>query len=111
MKGEYTDLHRVNNSKGLTNCVLVLKGIQIKQTMSEVVGVTELQEMEAEVKLLKAKLEKAKDAENTSVACSRIVASVTAAQSKDGFLVTEECPPNRFHTSQSGGDGGCCVIS
>ena len=80
--------------------------------MTDVVGLTEVQEMEAEVKLLKAKLEKAKNAENTSVACSRIAASVTAAQAKDGFLVTEGSPPNVFHTSAgSGGEAGYCVIS
>ena len=76
------------------------------------VGVTELQEMEAEVKLLKTKLEKVKEAENTSAACSRIAASVTSAQAKDGFLTTEGSAPNSFHTSAgSGGEAGCCVVS
>jgi len=80
--------------------------------MSEIVGVTELQEMEAEAKLLQAKFEKVKEAENMSAACSRIATSVTSAQANDGFLTTEGSVPNSFHTSAgSGGEAGCCVVS
>ena len=80
--------------------------------MSEVVGITEVQEMEAEVKLLQAKLEKVKSAETMSTACSRIVASVNSPQPNDGFLPTEGSPPNKFHTNAgSGGESGCCIIS
>lgn len=80
--------------------------------MAEVVGITELQEMEAEVKLLTAKLDSSKKAENTSVSCSRIATSVASSQSKDGFLVTEGSAPNQFHTSAgTAGESGCCVVS
>ena len=80
--------------------------------MSEPVGAAELQEMEAEVKLLQEKLEKVKGAENMSSACSRIVTAITSSQTNDGFLSTEGSVPNKFHSSTgSGGDTGCCVIS
>jgi hypothetical protein len=80
--------------------------------MSEVIGITELQEMEAEAKLLKVKLGKVKEAENMSVACSRIVSAVNSPQANDGFLVTEGGPPNKFHSSAGGGgESGCCVVS
>ena len=80
--------------------------------MADIVSITELQEMEAEVKLLKAKDQMVKKAENTSVSCSRIVTSVSSAQAKDGFLATEGSTPNQFHTSAgASGEAGCCVIS
>jgi hypothetical protein len=80
--------------------------------MSEVVGVTELQEMEAEVKLLKRKLAKVKKAETMSTACSRIVASVNSPESNDCFLSTEGSAPNKFHSlAGSGGESGCCIVS
>lgn len=79
---------------------------------AEPVGITELQEMEAEVKLLKTKLEATKKAETTSASCSRIVASVSSAQAKDGFLLTEGSAPNQYHTSAgTAGEAGCCIIS
>jgi uncharacterized protein (DUF3084 family) len=81
-------------------------------TMAEVVGITELQEMEAEVKLLRTKLEATKKAESTSVSCSRIATNVASEQAKDGFLVNEGSAPNQFHTSAgTSGESGCCVIS
>jgi hypothetical protein len=80
--------------------------------MTEVVGITELQEMEAEVKLLQIKLEACKKAENTSVSCPRIATSVSSAQARDGFLATEGGAPNQFHTSAgTAGESGCCVVS
>ena len=80
--------------------------------MSEIVGVTELQEMEAEVKLLQEKVEKVRGAENMSTACSRIVNAITSSQTNDGFLSTDGSAPNKFHSSAgSGGDTGCCAIS
>lgn len=79
--------------------------------MSEVVGPTELQIMEADVKLLQAKFKKVKEAENMSTACSRIVASVNDKAPNDAFLVREASPPNKFHSSGAGGEGGCCVVS
>eukprot|EP00536_Pseudo-nitzschia_multiseries_P008701 jgi/Psemu1/305927/fgenesh1_kg.226_\ len=80
--------------------------------MLEVVGLTEVQEMESEVKLLTAKLEKVEKAEDMSTACSRIATSVASAQANDSFLATEGSVPNKFHTSLvSGGESGCCVIS
>lgn len=80
--------------------------------MSEIGGITELQLLEAEVALLENKLEVAKNAESTSVSCSRIAGSISAAQAKDGFLVTEGGVPNQFHTSAgTAGKKSCCVIS
>lgn len=80
--------------------------------MSEVVGITEVQEMEAEAKLLKAKLDKVKHAENMSSACSRIAQSVSSAQLDDAFLSTEGSAPNKFHLSAGGGgEAGCCIVS
>ena len=80
--------------------------------MSEVVGVTEIKEMEAEVKLLKGKLQKVKKAETMSKACSRIVASVNSPETNDSFLSTEGSVPNRFHSSAgSSGESGCCIVS
>ena len=80
--------------------------------MADIVSITELQELEAEVKLLKTKNDMVKKAENTSVSCSRIVTSVSSAQAKDGFLATEGSSPNQFHTSAgASGEAGCCVIS
>lgn len=81
-------------------------------TMADIVSITELHEMEAEVNLLKAKDEMVSKAENTSVSCSRIVTSVSSAQAKDGFLATEGSTPNQFHTSAgTAGESGCCVVS
>ena len=80
--------------------------------MSEIVSASELQEMEAEVKLLQGKLEKVKAAENMSTACSRIVATINSPEASDGFLSTEGSAPNKFHSSAgSGGESGCCVVS
>ena len=80
--------------------------------MTEVVGITEVQELEAEVKLLQIKLEVCKKADNKSVSCTRIVTSVASAHGKDGFLVTEGTAPNQYHTSAGAtGESGCCVVS
>ena len=80
--------------------------------MSEVGGITELQLLEAEVQLLKKKLELTKSAEETSACCSRIIASMNSAQARDGFLVTEGSAPNQFHTSAGNvGEKSCCVVS
>ena len=80
--------------------------------MSEIVGASELQEMEADVKILQTKFKKVKEAEPMSAACTRIVATVNAQSSNDAFLVREGAPPNKFHSSAgSGGESGCCVVS
>lgn len=80
--------------------------------MSEGGGITELQMLEAHIRILQKKLESVKNAEKTSMGCSRIVSSMQASQSKDGFLVTEGSAPNIFHTSVGGsGEKGCCVVS
>lgn len=80
--------------------------------MSEIGGITELQLLEAEVKLLEKKLEATAAADTTSSSCSRIVSSVASSQSKDGFVVTEGSAPNIFHTSAgASGEQGCCVVS
>lgn len=79
--------------------------------MSEVGGITELQMLESEVALLERKVEMAKDAEKTSVCCSRIVTSINSSHAKDGFLVTEGNAPNQFHTAAAPGESGCCIVS
>ena len=80
--------------------------------MSEIGGITELQLMEAEVKLLKKKLEVVKGADKTSTSCSRITSSIAGSQSKDGFVVTEGSAPNMFHTAAgTSGESGCCTVS
>ncbi len=79
--------------------------------MSEVIGASELQIMEADVKLVQAKFKKVKEAENMSTACSRIVASINAQAPNDPFLVREGSAPNKFHASGTSGEGGCCVVS
>ena len=80
--------------------------------MSEGGGITELQMLETHIRILQKKLELVKSAEKTSMGCSRIVSSMQASQSKDGFLVTEGSSPNIFHTSVGGsGEKGCCVVS
>jgi hypothetical protein len=85
---------------------------QLSHNMVDIVSVTELHEMEAEIQRLKAKEEMVAKAENTSVSCSRIITSVSSAQAKDGFLATEGSAPNQFHTSAGiAGESGCCVIS
>jgi hypothetical protein len=80
--------------------------------MSEIGGITELQLLEGEVKLLKKKLDVAKGADRTSMGCSRIVSSMQGSQTKDGFVVTEGSAPNIFHTAAgTAGETGCCIIS
>ena len=75
-------------------------------------GITELQLLEAEVQLLKKKLDLAKSADETSVVCTRIIASIQSKATKDGFLVTEGSPPNQYHTSAgSSAESSCCVVS
>mmetsp|Transcript_27443 Transcript_27443/g.76952 ORF Transcript_27443/g.76952 Transcript_27443/m.76952 type:complete len:81 (-) Transcript_27443:16-258(-) len=75
-------------------------------------GITELQMLEAEIRLMADKLKKARAADKTSTSCSRIVSSIVAAESKDAFVTTEGGSPNLFHTSvgSSGGGDGCCVV-
>lgn len=79
--------------------------------MAELGGISELQVMEAEVALLKSKVEMAQGAEKASVCCSRIVGSINSAQGKDGFLSTEGSGPNQFHTPAAPGENGCCAVS
>ena len=79
--------------------------------MSEIIGITDVEELEREVALLETKLELAKDAENTSLGCKRIIGSINSSQAKDGFLVTEGNGPNQFHTPAALGESGCCVLS
>ena len=90
----------------------VLSTTNDRHKMSEPIGITEVQEIESEVKLLKRKLDDIRKSDNTSVSCSRIVSSVSSAQAKDGFLSTEGATPNQFHTSAgTAGESECCVIS
>lgn len=80
--------------------------------MSEVGGITELQMLQAEISILKRKLDQAEKSEKASVTCSKIMAAVKEAENRDGFLVREGGPPNAFHTSAgTTADGGCCVVS
>ena len=81
--------------------------------MAEIGGITELQILEAEVALLKKQLMGVQQAEKTSSACARIVASIKAKEAKDSFIVKEggTMEHNQYHTSAgASGDGGCCVV-
>ena len=81
--------------------------------MTEISGITELQMLEAEVASLQKTLEKVQVGEKTSVACARVVQSITAAADRDGFLIREggSAEQNQYHTAEAqGGDGGCCVV-
>jgi hypothetical protein len=80
--------------------------------MSELGGITELQMLEADIAVLKVKLDKAEKSDKASTVCPKIMAAVKDAEAKDGFLVREGGPPNAFHTSASStADSGCCVLS
>ena len=82
--------------------------------MAEVSGITELQMLETEVSSLQKTLKKVQAGENTSVACARVVQSITASADRDGFLIREggSAEQNQYHTAAAqGGDGGCCVVS
>jgi hypothetical protein len=80
--------------------------------MAEVGGITELQLLEAEAGTLKKELQGVQAAENTSVACARAVAAITA-ETKDGFLVKEggTVTQNQYHTSAGAAEeDSCCTI-
>lgn len=82
--------------------------------MAEVSGITELQLLEAEVASLEHTLKAVQAGEKTSIACSRVVNSITSHEDKDLFLVKEggAAGENQYHNSAgtSGGGGDCCVI-
>lgn len=77
--------------------------------MAEVGGITELQMLEAEIKLLEKQLDGVKRAEKASVACSRIVASIQAGEESDGFVGGSSS--NQYHSSAgTAAEGGCCAV-
>ena len=79
--------------------------------MSEVGGITELQMLEAELALLKTKLDMSSGAEKSSVACSRIVENIHSSEVNDSFVITEGGSPNLFHTSAgTAKEGDCCIL-
>lgn len=78
--------------------------------MAEVGGVTELQLLENEARLLTKQLDAVQRSEKTSASCARLIAAIQAAEEKDGFVggATEN---NQYHTSAgSSSDGGCCNV-
>jgi len=78
--------------------------------MSEITGITELQLLEAEILLLNKQLDGVKKAETTSASCARVLASIQAAEEKDGF-VGGSLENNQYHSSSgSGAEGGCCNL-
>lgn len=78
--------------------------------MADVGGVTELQFLEGEIRLLKKQLDGINKADVTSSSCARVIASIQAAEEKDGFI-GGSMENNQFHTSAgAGGDGGCCTV-
>jgi prefoldin subunit 5 len=83
--------------------------------MAELGGITELQMLQAEMELLENQLSGIQQAENTSTACARIIASIKDNEGKDGFLVHEGGTMHTDHNmyyaaAATNGDGGCCVI-
>jgi prefoldin subunit 5 len=73
-------------------------------------GVTEYQLLQADIVNLQKQKADVEAAEKTSIACARIIASIKAAEGKDGFLV-KEGETNQFHSAgPSSGGGGCCAV-
>jgi hypothetical protein len=81
--------------------------------MTDENGFTLLQTLEIDLSNLNKTLKAVGTAENTSVACNRVISNILAAQDQDGFLVTEggAVEQNQYHTSTgTSGEGGCCVV-
>jgi hypothetical protein len=101
-------------------------------------GITELQLLEAQIQLLNKQVDGVKRAENASIACARVIASIQKAEEKDGFVggpaitaadgTTTGGPaaggggagqPNQYHSGAAGNggsgggggaEGGCCTL-
>ena len=80
--------------------------------MAEIGGITELQLLEAEIAVLEKQFAAVQNAGSTSEGCNRIVKSIRAAESKDGFLMVQGAQEhNQFHSSAGNqGGGGCCLV-
>jgi hypothetical protein len=82
--------------------------------MAEVSGVTELQILESQLASLRTTLEAVERGDKVSVACARVIQSIAAAGSKDGFLSDVEggvSEQNQYHAaSGQGADADCCVL-
>lgn len=80
--------------------------------MAEIGGITELQLLQADIELMKKQLQGIKGGENTSVACSRMISSITKAEDQDGFVVKEggATEHNQFHTTGPAAEDECCVL-
>ena len=79
--------------------------------MGDIGGVTELQILEGEIRLLNKQLDGVKRADNTSSSCARVIQAIQAAEEKDGF-VGGSAEMNSFHASTgAGAEGGCCSVS
>jgi len=79
--------------------------------MTEGGGITELQQIEAEIAILERQLTGVEGAETVDAACQRLIASIQSLEGNDGFLVKEGAPAehNQFHTSAGQkAEGGCC---
>ena len=72
--------------------------------------------LQEETSKLEEELAAAKQAENVSTACERIVSEVEKRQVHDGFLDNPDSGDgkNPYHSStpsaSSGSSGGCCVV-
>jgi len=80
-------------------------------------GITELQMLESEVKLLKKQLDGVQRAEKTSVASARAIASIQRTEEGDGFVgvgggAAGGDAQNQYHSSAAAADGGggCCSL-
>mmetsp|Transcript_2536 Transcript_2536/g.4332 ORF Transcript_2536/g.4332 Transcript_2536/m.4332 type:complete len:82 (+) Transcript_2536:1053-1298(+) len=80
--------------------------------MAEIGGITELQLLQAEIKILKKQLDGVHGGENTSVACDRIVSHITKAEDHDSFVMKEggASEHNQFHNAGPSAEEGCCVV-
>ena len=83
--------------------------------MSETGGPKELQELEAEIAMLKSQQEGMKEAGKGSETLASMVQHVISNSEDDGFLHASGVrPPNRFHSnvasSGQAGEGGCCTV-
>lgn len=77
--------------------------------MAEMDGITDLQMVQQEKAILEKELQSVKAAEDTSVSCARVVASVQEMSSVDGFLEGGG-DQNPFISTGPSAEEACCVM-
>mmetsp|Transcript_50703 Transcript_50703/g.75799 ORF Transcript_50703/g.75799 Transcript_50703/m.75799 type:complete len:83 (-) Transcript_50703:228-476(-) len=81
--------------------------------MAEIGTITELQQLEQDISLLKKELGSVKTAEQSSSVCARILGNIEKSEAQDGFVVKEggASEANQFHTSAGTPQGdSCCAV-